>query len=325
MSGTLHYMSPQQAQGLKPSLLDDIHALGATIYELLTGKPPFFRGSQVAIHAMILNVVPPSMTARRHELEVGGKTPLPAAWEETIAACLAKEANQRPQRAGDVFARLKSELRPVSYQLPPPGHLTPPATPVKAPEPVRPRPGSPRFVGIIVGGVVLGLALLAAGIGYHQASQRKAREATPAPTATPAPVALASPTPPSLERVPTPKPVSLLDQLRRSPAPPAPSQKQLLKGRWKEYWGKAGETNVTYNDEYRIAVDSYGTVLMTDTSSKEQKIDQIAFSGSRLSFSVHTSFEVKYTLDLQPDGKVLTGTAQTPNKVVEIRWEKIGD
>jgi serine/threonine protein kinase len=40
ISGTLSYMSPQQAQGKRPSHLDDIHALGATLYDLLTGKPP---------------------------------------------------------------------------------------------------------------------------------------------------------------------------------------------------------------------------------------------------------------------------------------------
>ena len=47
-SGTLVYMSPQQLQGQKPMPADDIYALGATLYELLTGKPPFFRGDIAA-------------------------------------------------------------------------------------------------------------------------------------------------------------------------------------------------------------------------------------------------------------------------------------
>jgi formylglycine-generating enzyme required for sulfatase activity/tRNA A-37 threonylcarbamoyl transferase component Bud32 len=108
VSGTLSYMSPQQAEGKRPSYLDDIHALGATIYELLTAKPPFFRGNQGAIMHQIVHVVPPSMAERREDLDVTGKAPLPPQWEETVAACLAKEATDRPQSAGAVLARLKA-------------------------------------------------------------------------------------------------------------------------------------------------------------------------------------------------------------------------
>ncbi len=41
-SGTLPYMSPQQLMGEVPSVPQDIYSLGATLYELLTGKPPFY-------------------------------------------------------------------------------------------------------------------------------------------------------------------------------------------------------------------------------------------------------------------------------------------
>jgi formylglycine-generating enzyme required for sulfatase activity len=102
-AGTLVYMSPQQLMGYPPSVSDDVYALGATIYELLTGKPPFFRGS---IERQIESVVPPSMAERRAELEIGGTEPVPALWEEVIATCLEKEADKRPQSVAEVWQRL---------------------------------------------------------------------------------------------------------------------------------------------------------------------------------------------------------------------------
>ena len=40
--GSLFCMSPQQLDGRRPSPSDDIYALGALLYELLTGYPPFY-------------------------------------------------------------------------------------------------------------------------------------------------------------------------------------------------------------------------------------------------------------------------------------------
>ena len=41
------YSSPQQLRGKRPTQADDLYSLGATLYELLTGKPPFFRGNLI--------------------------------------------------------------------------------------------------------------------------------------------------------------------------------------------------------------------------------------------------------------------------------------
>ena len=101
-SGTLAYMSPQQVMGKKATPADDIYALGATLYELLTGKPPFYTGD---ITHQILQQAPASLAAQRAELEVKGG-PVPAVWEKTILACLAKEPQDRPRSAGEVAARL---------------------------------------------------------------------------------------------------------------------------------------------------------------------------------------------------------------------------
>lgn len=110
-SGTPTYMSPQQVSGNRASHLDDIYALGSTIYELLTSKPPFFRGNAAAIYGQVLHVVPPPMAVRRDELEVFGQALISPEWEETIAACLAKEPEERPQSAGEVLAHLRESPR----------------------------------------------------------------------------------------------------------------------------------------------------------------------------------------------------------------------
>ncbi len=101
-SGTAVYMSPQQMMGEKAAVTDDIYALGATLYDLVSGKPPFHSGN---IIAQVQSKTAPTISGRRAELGLAGE-PLPQAWEDTIAACLAKEPKDRPQSAGEVAERL---------------------------------------------------------------------------------------------------------------------------------------------------------------------------------------------------------------------------
>lgn len=101
-SGTLVYMSPQQAIGRAVSALDDVYSLGATLYDLLTGRPPFYTGN---IYEQLKQVVPSPVSQRRTELGAG-KEPIPPEWEKTIAACLEKDPAKRPQSAGEIAYRL---------------------------------------------------------------------------------------------------------------------------------------------------------------------------------------------------------------------------
>ncbi len=100
--GTCCYMSPQQQLGELPTPADDIYSLGATLYELLTGKPPFFSGN---IAAQVLQCRPEPIAARRRALGVDG-APVPPMWEQTILACLDKEGHRRPASGADLAARL---------------------------------------------------------------------------------------------------------------------------------------------------------------------------------------------------------------------------
>ncbi len=101
--GTMNYMSPQQMCGEEPSPSDDIYALGVTLYEMLSSKPPFYNGD---VALQVREMVAPPIAQRRVTLGIAGE-PIPKRWEETIAACLAKDPAQRPQSAAEVAERLR--------------------------------------------------------------------------------------------------------------------------------------------------------------------------------------------------------------------------
>ena len=102
-SGTLVYMSPQQLNGEPCMHLGDIYSLGATIFELLTSKPPFYSGN---IDRQICERVAPSMTERRKEFNIEPAS-VPQIWENVVAACLAKDPSRRPQSAVEIAQRLQ--------------------------------------------------------------------------------------------------------------------------------------------------------------------------------------------------------------------------
>jgi serine/threonine protein kinase len=125
-SGTLVYMSPQQLDGEHASELDDVYSLGATIYELLTGKPPFYSGQ---IDRLVREKIPPTMAMRRADLGVTSKAVIPSLWEETIAACLAKDPAARPRSALEFKERI---LSPARVNIPAPTMASVPVSSIPA-------------------------------------------------------------------------------------------------------------------------------------------------------------------------------------------------
>ncbi len=191
-SGTLLYMSPQQALGQKPAISDDVYAIGATLYELLTSKPPFHSGN---IARQLEEVVPPKIADRRHELELAGGS-IPIEWEETIAACLSKDPTVRPPGAMDVASHMgllsggpvsfaggsmagRSMPRTVSGQtdrVPSATSAGPRGATVSV---ALPTPGGGSRLGLIL----LGVAVLAAAAGaYFFFSQKESEQAKKART-----------------------------------------------------------------------------------------------------------------------------------------------
>lgn len=103
-AGTLAFMSPQQLNGVPASVSDDLYAVGATLYTILTGFPPFHSGHLVP---QILHKRAPSLLGRLRELGHPGK--LPPAVVKAIEDCLSKNSARRPQSARDLAARLADD------------------------------------------------------------------------------------------------------------------------------------------------------------------------------------------------------------------------
>ncbi len=106
-SGTPPYMSPQQLRGQPPKVTDDIYSLGATLYELLTSKPPFYTGD---IPYQVREEAPTPMDERLADLELDNQIPDDVA--DLVMACLAKEPERRPPDAAAVAEWIGLEIHP---------------------------------------------------------------------------------------------------------------------------------------------------------------------------------------------------------------------
>jgi serine/threonine protein kinase/CHAT domain-containing protein/WD40 repeat protein len=103
--GTPAYMAPEQASGRTREIgpATDVHALGAILYELLTGRPPFAGRSVVETLSLVRDGEPVPPSRLRPEVD--------AELEAICLRCLAKRPGQRyPAAAGlaDALAAFKS-------------------------------------------------------------------------------------------------------------------------------------------------------------------------------------------------------------------------
>lgn len=106
--GTPAYMPPEAALGEAVDGRSDLYALGCVAYYLVTGLPVFEATTSVQMIAkhMTSTPVPPSERARR---------PLPAALDQLILACLAKQPAGRPESAAELSRLLATvEVEPWS-------------------------------------------------------------------------------------------------------------------------------------------------------------------------------------------------------------------
>jgi len=86
--GSLAYMSPEQLDGSTVDTRADMYSLGAVLFHLVGGRPPFDAGHQAALMHQIYNAEPPSVAALR--------AGVPPRMDGLLKQLLAKKPDDRP-------------------------------------------------------------------------------------------------------------------------------------------------------------------------------------------------------------------------------------
>ncbi|MCW8130289.1 MAG: serine/threonine protein kinase [Planctomycetota bacterium] len=101
--GTPFYISPEQATNARAAdHRSDLYSLGATLFHLATGRPPFEGTSSFHTMTMHLNVPAPELRAYRAELSLE--------FAGVIRRLLSKNPGERFQTAGELFLALRALL-----------------------------------------------------------------------------------------------------------------------------------------------------------------------------------------------------------------------
>lgn len=104
--GTIEYMSPEQAEGRRATKKSDLYSLGAVMYAMLAGRPPFTGTSTV-------DVMRKHATAR-FDLPSLYQPEMPRLLEEVVVKLLAKNPDDRYSDAHVVSLRLKEVVQRVA-------------------------------------------------------------------------------------------------------------------------------------------------------------------------------------------------------------------
>jgi hypothetical protein len=166
--GSPRYMAPEQVQGKTVDARTDVYALGAMMYAMLTGRPPFERATDLATMMAQVSDAPPGFAAAAPDVA------LPRGIEDVVMKCLSKNPDHRFASMAELVVALKAEVATVAVDS---GHLTPALV-----EPVISSPTfavqldpreAPKRRGIATAVVVgLGVLLAATAIGRAVLLQR---------------------------------------------------------------------------------------------------------------------------------------------------------
>ena len=96
--GTPQYMAPEQLEGKEADERSDLFALGAVLYEMVTGAKAFQGSSTASLIAAIMSAEPPFAELQKLS---------PPGFDHLVKTCLAKNPEDRRQTAHDVLLELE--------------------------------------------------------------------------------------------------------------------------------------------------------------------------------------------------------------------------
>ena len=108
--GTIDYVAPEQIEGKSIDSRTDVYSLGCVLYEILTGRMPYERDTEVSVMYAHINDAPPTASTLRPELTTG--------IDGVIAKALAKKPEDRFATCRELVAAAREELGIVSGEKP---------------------------------------------------------------------------------------------------------------------------------------------------------------------------------------------------------------
>ena len=120
--GTAGYMSPEQVRAHAADRRSDIFSFGCVLYEMLSGRRAFARGTTVETMTAILNDDPPAFETLARPGSSAAS--VPPALSRLVLHCLEKDPNDRFQSARDLAFDLQSLASPSSSETAAPRVVT---------------------------------------------------------------------------------------------------------------------------------------------------------------------------------------------------------